>query len=297
MLTYEQQLDLVKHGYAKVSINKNLSTFKYARRVFHKNLWNNIPGIMECRGHTYNNITGELVLAAPTKSFNYGENGYWLQFSLDTPVVMYKKYNGFMATVSKYNEEIIVGTTGSTKSDFAKLAKAVLIRTYTESGLYKLFDSSDRYTMLFEICDASDPHIVDELSGAHLLGIRYHESTHQDRRSWQFEPIGSNIIHTTLAEALHMAKNNCEIEGWMMYNQHTQSVCKLKTDYYIDKKKLMRMSPQKVHDMFIDSWSVAEKLSHQWKFAPDIIVEYYSKSEWIDMSDQQRRIFLEKIFK
>ena len=59
----------------------------------------------------------------------------------------------------------------------------------------------------------------------------------------------------------------------------------------------MRMSPQKVHDMFIDSWSVAEKLSQHWKFAPDIIVEYYSKSEWIDMSDHQRRVFLEKIFK
>lgn len=294
MLTYQEQLDLVKRGYAKVSTNGNLSTFKYARRVFYNNLWNSIPGITECRGHTYDNTNGELVLAAPTKTFNYGENGHWSNVPLDTNVVLYKKYNGFMATVTKYNDEIVIGTTGSTKSDFAKLARDVLIDKYTEFGLRKLFARDERYTLLFEICDSSDPHIVDEDFGAHFLGTRYHESSSQYKRTvGHFDPCGQ-VILTTLSEALQLAKTERDIEGWMMY-QNDHSVCKLKTDYYIDKKKLMRMTAQRVKQMYNSPMSIIQSLSRHWKFAVEPIIAYHTETAWTEATDQQRREFLEKI--
>lgn len=250
---------------------------------------------MECRGHTYDNITGELVLAAPTKSFNYGENGHWLQFSLDTPVVLYKKYNGFMATVSKYNEEIIVGTTGSTKSDFAKLAKAVLIRTYTESGLYKLFDSSDRYTMLFEICDSSDPHIVDELPGAHLLGMRYHQlNIPNGFKQWQFVPHSNGeIVTTTLEDAIQRTEYQRDIEGWMVYNKD-YGICKLRTHYFLGKKSLIQASDLEIDSMYKDPSRYVVTLPKIWKHAVELIIKNFSADEWKNKSIKEKRIELEK---
>lgn len=286
MLSYQEQLDLVKRGFAKVSTNGNLSTFKYARRVYYANLWNVISGITECRGHTYDNTTGEIVLAAPTKTFNYGENNHWLNAPLDTPVVLYKKYNGFMAAVSSYDGQIVIGTTGSTKSDFAALARTVLVDTYTETGLHRMFDSNERYTRLFEICHNTDPHIVDEECGAHLLGTR-------DHATGRFDPCGRAIM-TTLGEALQLAKNERDIEGWMVYHAD-HGICKLKTDYYIDKKRLMRMSAQRVKLMYNNPMNVIQSLSRHWKFAVEPIIAYHTETTWAESTDQQRREFLEKI--
>ena len=293
MLTFLQQLVLVKHKYAVLSQNGNLTTFKYSRKVFLDNLWNDISGIMECRGHTYDNVTGELVLAAPTKTFNYGENGHWSNLSLDTPVVLYKKYNGFMATVTKYNDQIIVGTTGSTKSDFAKLAKKVLIEKYTEAGLYNLFNLPERITMLFEICDVSDPHIVYEKPDAYYLGTRYHESNARyNRKEWHFDPCG-DVMLLTLGESLQLAKTEQNIEGWMVY-QNDHSVCKLKTDHYVNKKRLMRMNQSRVIQMYKGHHSFT---SEYWKDVIHSIISHIPLDTWLEMRDQQRRNFIESITK
>lgn len=117
--TYEQMLDLVNQKLATVSVNGNLSTFKYAKRVMFDYLWDTTPLLMDCRGHTYDNTTGEVVVAAPTKSFNYLENNWGRELQSDTKVQIAKKYNGFLACVSKHEGEIVVSTTGSTKSEFA----------------------------------------------------------------------------------------------------------------------------------------------------------------------------------
>lgn len=291
MLTYTEQLRLVEQKYAKVSINGNLSTFKYHPRVFYKKLWNTIPGILECRGHTYDNTTGELVLAAPTKTFNYRENGHWLNISLDTPVVLYKKYNGFMATITKYRGDIVIGTTGSTKSDFVHLAKQVLFDKYTEEKLHDKFDHyQDRVTFLYEICDPSDPHIVYETPDAEILGRRVHGG------SWTFEPVCFDAFSTTLEHALELAKSERDIEGWIVYNQYTGDVCKLKTDYYVSKKKLMRMRESDVAQMFAKPTDTLAKLPLTWAPVVEQIVARHTPEDWISLSDQQRRKFIETVF-
>lgn len=100
--TYEQMLDLVNQKLATVSVNGNLSTFKYEKWVMFDYLWDTNPLLMECRGHTYDNTTGEIVVAAPTKSFNYLENNWGRELQSDTKVQIAKKYNGFLACVSKH---------------------------------------------------------------------------------------------------------------------------------------------------------------------------------------------------
>jgi hypothetical protein len=108
VLTYQQQMDLVKQGLAKVSINGKFSTFKYARKVMYDYLWDTHSDLKYCRGQTYDNTNGNIVTLPPAKSFNYLENNTWKNKPLDTPVILYKKYNGYMAAMSIYDGELVV---------------------------------------------------------------------------------------------------------------------------------------------------------------------------------------------
>lgn len=255
ILTYEQQLDLVARKLATVSINGKFSTFKYAKKVMYNYLWNDHPEVKECRGHTYDNTNGNLVLLPPAKTFNYLENDTWKDKSLDTQVFLYKKYNGFMASASIYQGEFVVGTTGSTKSDYAVLARKHILEKYPTI----IRSRSEGVTWLFEICDESDPHIVDEDIGCHHLGWRNYTGNYPDT----FTPEGYSI-KTTLGEALELAKTD-KGEGWMMYNGNNG----LKT--------------------------IIDILPDRWKHAPRMITLQFSPDEWVHMQDQQRRVFLESI--
>lgn len=96
--TYQQQLDLVSKGYAKVSSDGHFDTFKYSRKVMFDYLWNNLKekGILECRGHVYNNKTGKIINLPVAKTFNYLELDTWKDVPLNQRVHGVKKYNGYM---------------------------------------------------------------------------------------------------------------------------------------------------------------------------------------------------------
>ena len=283
LLTYEQQLALVDHKLATVSTNENLSTFKYAKKVMYDYLWDNYPELEYCRGQTYDNTNGSIVTLPPKKSFNYLENNTWKDKSLDTVVYLYKKYNGFMAAVSSYKGKLIVSTTGSTKSDYAKLAYE-RIAPMIDAG------NNEGCTWLFEVCDPSDPHIVDDGNQVHYLGCTLHSGA----GSLVFQPAGDYLCFT-LEDALEFIKSD-KGEGYMMYDgNNTSDFCKLKTPYYSGKKYLMRMSKTKVTAVYINSKHVVNNLADCWKHAPYLIVTNYNEMDWIDMSDQQRRTYLESI--
>lgn len=244
-----------------------------------KKKWYSEPNTMECRGHTYSS-DGKLLVLPFRKTFNYGENDHWSDVSDDTEVVMYKKYNGFMAAVSNG----IVATTGTTNSDYAKLAQ----KRIAESEHY-LIPSATVYnglTFLFEIVDESDPHIVKEKPGVYFTGFR-------QNHTGEFHPFG-NEIKCTFGQAKEIAKND-KGEGFMVYklNQDgslNQNSCKLKSDYYVNMKKLMRMSDKNVDLMFNGDHS----FTGVWRRAVQHIVFKRFIWEWKEMTDQERRIDIEE---
>ena len=276
-LTFEQQNSFAATGLAKRSDNGNLSTFKYARKVMYEYLWDDYPELLECRGHTYDNITGELITAAPRKTFNYLENGTWSWFGLDTKVTAYKKYNGFMACSVYYKQEAVISTTGSTKSDHVLLASEMIPDTFSTTG-----------TSLWEIVVPQDPHIVEEQeSGAVFLGLR-------NNVTGKFTPSLSTTeseIHT-IGEAVEFCRIN-RGEGFMLYNAQGDC-CKIKTEYYIGKKKLMRMSKSKVEQMWKNPMQTQDVLPKYWDGVVEYLLTVSNKSDWIEMTDQQRRVELEK---
>lgn len=279
--TYEQMLDLVKQKLATVSVNDNLSTFKYARRVMFDYLWDTNPLLMECRGHTYDNTTGEIIVAAPTKSFNYLENNWGRELQPDTKVQIAKKYNGFLACVSKHEGQIVVSTTGSTKSEFVAMAKSLLPVCIEQLPSFA--------TDFYEIIHGNDPHIVDEGTfRAEWLGCR-------DKSTGEVLAWGGLSDFMTRDEALQIAAKD-KGEGFMMYAEGDYSKAyKLKTPYYVGKKKLMRMSKNNVDIMYKFPNTIVESLPEMWKHLPEIITVAFRKEEWTEMNDQERRKFLETI--
>ena len=286
LLTYDQQMNLVNRGLATLKNDGKYTTFKYHRRAMYDYLWYDLPELLECRGHVYYNSTKELIQAAPRKSFNYLERGYWSSMPLDTPVEMYKKVNGYMACATLHNDALIVSTTGTTTSEYAQWAKELLFRDYRMYEMVVYFD----ITTLFEVVVPQDPHIVQEREGLHLLGVR-------EKANGKFHPMGESI-RCTLEQALEIAKND-RGEGFMMYpmlpdgSYDYNNCCKLKTPYYIGKKKLMRMTAKNVEIMYKNGFEIANTLPDMWYDVPRLIVSNVHKDTWLAMNDQQRRVILE----
>lgn len=288
MLSYEQQMNLVARGLATLKNDGKYTTFKYARKAMYEYLWHKVPDLLECRGHVYSNATKELVQAAPRKSFNYLERNYWKDIPLDTPVEMYKKINGFMACATIHNGELLVSTTGTTTSDYAMWAKELIVRDF------KLYDMviAPEVTTLFEVVVPQDPHIVKEREGLHLLGVR-------EKDTGNFHPMGE-ATRCTLEQALEIAKHD-RGEGFMMYpmlkdgTYDYNNCCKLKSDYYVGKKKLMRMIAKNIEIMYKNPDSIAAGLPEMWYDVPRLIVANINKEAWLGMTDQQRRLILENL--
>lgn len=288
MLTYDQQYDLVNRGLAKASIDEEnqLVTFKYARKVMYDYLWNKHPELLECRGHVYCMVTKKLVVAPPTKTFNYLENGTWANVPMNSSVFMYKKYNGFLANATVHNGKLVVSTTGTTTSDYAKLARKVIDDHDATDNILEC--DIENITWSFEICHKSDPHIVNEVEELYYLGYRQPDMVHS------FIAAGEFMVKT-LQEALEYVQSD-EGEGYMVYLNNGRC-CKLKTPYYAGKKKLMRMNKHQVEKMYNTGTrqNVVDSLPDRWKYVVKYIVEQHTQDQWLDKTDQERRAFLEII--
>lgn len=293
LLTMQQQEALVSQKLATKKVCGDYVTYKYAKRVMYDYLWDKHPELLECRGHTYNIHTGELVLCPPKKSFNYLENGTWSNVPLHTPVIAFRKYNGFMASARIVDGELLVATTGTTNqetSQYVGWAKREIerlpIRTYPK----------DWKTTVYEIVISEDPHIVnDGLTGA----IPILERLDSDKSYW---PRGKGV-ETTLEAVLKQSQTE-KHEGWMVYDlaQYeggvlVPSTCKIKTDYYVGKKKLMRMSPSKVDNLWSKKTDFWNSLPIGWQHLAYQITKYYDIDVWKQMTDQERRSVIESMEK
>lgn len=279
--TYEQMQNLVAAKLATVKTDGIFDTFKYSRKVMYENLWQKHPETMECRGHVYDNRYGNLVQAAPTKSFNYLENGWWKNVPLDTEVTLYKKFNGFMAAATIYEGELVVSTTGTTNSDFAKIARSYIEKLENRQCVFQ------STTTLFEIVDESDPHIVQEEFGCKVLGVRFKT----ERGIWVPVSISSDRYSMQLGEALEFVKQD-RGEGFMCYDEEG-NCCKLKTPYYVGKKILMRMQPKNVELMY--NGFIPDRLPKEFIPVVHGIKAVYTKDQWIQRDAQARRQVIEKL--
>lgn len=278
--TYETMQQLVAKKLATVKTDGIFDTFKYHHNVMYDNLWQKYPELLEVRGHVYDNRNGKLVQAAPRKTFNYLENDNWKNVPLDTPVRMYKKFNGFMAAATIYEGQLVVSTTGTTNSDYAKLARQLIVA----DPLFVSTWIGEHETCLFEVVHESDPHIVNEREGLHILGWRYH-----DDAVWVPSAYSAKVKHATLREALAFVTMD-RGEGFMLYDA-VGNCCKLKTPYYTGKKILMRMTEKNVRAMYMGL--LPARLPEMCYDSVHAVKNTYNVDDWINMDAQTRRKVLE----
>lgn len=281
--------DLIEKGLVrKKTYDNGLSVLKYHNKVFYNNLWNTDKRLLDCRG-TVIDQNNEIVSMPFTKVFNLYENGTTID--RDLKVVAARKVNGFMAAATMHKGNLLVSTTGTLDSDYAKLA------------LEHIGDKELRHdhTYLFEICDKNDPHIVDEQEGAYLIGCRanyigsrlfkedeldFLAKKYSFKRPEHFECLFSELMKKV---------KECRHEGFMVRDAKTgETLCKIKSPYYLAKKFFMRMSAKKIELIFGSNIDNLKKIIDEEYYPLFDYIKTFDKDEWICFNDQQRRKLIEE---
>ena len=239
--------------FGKNEINELISFFYYR-------LDNNIfksPEAKEMRGIVFNR-KGNVVVRPFPKFFNLNEplcdvNEY-------DEGICYEKIDGSMLALSKYNDEYHWTTTKGLKDDTHPLYKDF---KNISNNLDELFESYPNKTLIFEIVNPNYSIVIDypELK-YYLLAIRDNKTGVID---YNINDIYSNFLKENnlfsipsimyegkIYKIKNKIKNKTGIEGVCVYTR--QSVCKIKTDWYVDMhRKLHNISNKTIINSYLNN--------------------------------------------
>lgn len=233
-----------------------LYVLKYTRKVFYDNLWEENKMLLECRGLVVD-ADYNVIVKPFTKIFNYGENGTTIP--RDELCTVVRKVNGFMACATKRSElsdNLIISTTGSLDSEHVDIAA----RHIKDGWKHLLFEGE---TLIFEICDPEDPHIVTEEPGAYLIGgcnsyfpspdgqFRSHTEAELDQLSCHMNDVKRPEVYTGLrfSDVVELSRKVTH-EGFMVYGESGQGL-KIKSPYYLMLKFIARMGEDRLRNMLL----------------------------------------------
>jgi len=229
------------------SAGDGIFILKYKKRVFFDDLWNRFTE--ECRG-TIVDKDFNIVSRPFTKIYNYGIEKRAPKLAPDTPVVAYRKVNGFMVAMTWYKDDILVSTTGSTDSPYTAFAKEQMLAEHSWDHWKDAVRIFHGYTLMFECVHPTDPHIIPEETGMYFLGWR--------RNDWNEKLDGYKFsngdwagyaekmlkckfpesFETTIGELVALSKIT-KHEGFVFYTKDGQSA-KIKTPHYLVSKFVAR---------------------------------------------------------
>lgn len=277
-----------------------LSVLKYKNNVFWDNLWHTDPRLLECRGMVVD-AEDNVVIWPFTKIFNRFENGTDLPH--DQQVVCIRKVNGFMATAAIHKDKLLVSTTGTLDSEFSDLA-----RKYLEKMNFDLISFREDYTFIFEICDSSDPHIVEEKEGAYLIGVRdialNGVMVPEHKLDCIAKVIGAkrpqwNVV--SFGDVVYNVKH-VQHEGYVIRNvgtddENSELLLKIKSPHYLAKKFLMRGGQNKWDMIWDNPQNAKQRIDEEFYDLLDYVRDNFSKHTWNVMSSDNRRRMIENYFK
>lgn len=217
----------------------DIFVLKYSKAVFFDGLWNRF--LEECRG-TIVDADFNIVSYPFTKIYNYGVEKQAPKLADDTVVNVYRKVNGFMVAVTWNGNDILVSTTGSTDSDYVKMARELI-----DLDRYRSVCSDWKgTTFMFECVHENDPHIIPEKTGMYLLGYRakeWHSEVNPDPKilrmlEIQFGTIPVEHYRMTVGEVLSAVKT-VKHEGFVFYTDDGVAA-KIKSPHYLVSKFVAR---------------------------------------------------------
>lgn len=238
-----QMKEFVKNNPTLVTCRRSknfpdLYVLKYKKNVFFDNLWND--QLEYCRG-TVVDAEFNIVSKPFRKIYNYGIEERAPKLDDSTIVDAYCKVNGFMAALTWYNNELLVSTTGSLDSEFVNY-----IRDHVTSEIEEVCKKNSHLTFLFECVHKSDPHIIPEDEGLHLLGYNnkvwdYDERIDPGQLANFADQMKCKLpmhMQTDIGHLKELART-AKTEGFVAYTESGEAF-KIKTPYYLLKKLLAR---------------------------------------------------------
>lgn len=225
-----------------------LFILKYRRCVFYNSSWNEF--LEECRG-TVIDANFNVVARPFTKIYNFRVEAKSPVLGDSTLVTAYRKVNGFMVAVTWYNDDILVSTTGSTDSEFVRMARHMMLTHMSWGDWKEQVKLVAGLTLMFECVHPSDPHICPEEVGMYFLGFRENSwDSHVDGFggdvSQRWEDYAVNFLKCYAAESYVMTVGElmekskaAKHEGFVLYTENGISA-KIKTKYYLVQKALAR---------------------------------------------------------
>lgn len=259
-----------------------LFVVKYKRKVFYKSLWT--PELQELRGLVVDKDFN--VVARPfTKIFNRFERN--TDIHPDEDVIAVEKINGFLGCVTfDFTHGPIYSTTGSLDSPFAVLVKKHL--GHLEDSPFMVSNT----TMMFEVVDESDPHIIDETPGVYLIGARdtgtgeHYTEAQLDRAADMLGVMRPAWVECKFSDVVNEVRT-CKHEGFVVYGKDT--TLKIKSPYYLAKKLFSRVNPEKINE----GWLHTAKTWVDEEYYP--LVDHITENmgAFVMLSPEDRREFID----
>lgn len=275
--------DVVYEDYVQIKEQNGLFVHKYKRKVFYDNLWDIHPELKDARG-LVKDADGNIVQYPFTKIFNYKENGTVID--PNNEVIAVDKINGFMAAVTWYNDDILVSTTGSLTSDFVDMAKEILPLEQIKPVLQKY----PEYSFVFEIVHPNDPHIIPEEIGAYLLGGREKKLGSYKLSEWLLDDIAAKMSvkrpdwkYVYFEDLLEEVKTY-QREGFVVYDQESDVVLKIKTPFYLTAKFIART--KQLDKIFSKNYK--QTFDEEFYGLIEHLQENYSSSYFMSLPEQTR---------
>lgn len=227
---------------------EGIFVLKYKKNVFFNDLWNEY--LEECRG-TIVDADFNVISRPFTKIYNFRVESKSPVLDDSELVTAYRKVNGFMVAMTWYNKDVLVSTTGSTDSDYVRMAKEMMLKHMCWEDWQMALLGAEGVTLMFECVHPEDPHICPEDAGMYFLGFRENswdskvKMYGKDMADWARDyAIGvlkcryaePDIL--TVGELMAKAKT-AKHEGFVFYTKDHVSA-KIKTKYYLVQKALAR---------------------------------------------------------
>jgi hypothetical protein len=268
-----------------------LFVLKYRRNVFFKGLWNDF--LENCRGTVVDKEFN--VISRPfQKIYNFRVEERSPVLSDDVEIQAFRKANGFMATLTWHNNDILISTTGSLDSDFIQYTKDMMLTHASWADWQMVLGNSECRGMsfMFEVVHPDDPHIIPEKPGMYVIGYRDNtwESTVGHSRAVLnimaslFKCHSVEGYNTTVGELVALSKT-VNHEGFVFYS-YAGDAAKIKSPYYLVSKALARKK---------DILSLNKELVEEEYFD---LVDYLNtiKDEFNAKSEQDRLEFIRQWF-
>ena len=299
-ITGEKETPLISY---KNNPTGTLRIYKYDKKVFFKNLWHLDPLLVKSRGLVLD-TNGNIVQHPFTKVFNFNENGSGLDIPNDKEVIAATKENGFLGCITKWNNELLITTTGSFDSDFTNYIKDFITNKQFEHFDHKLYGnlfkflSNNDLTLMFEVIHPNDPHIIKyekEEMGLRLIGARGKNINDKELPEEKLDEIGKLInvkrpewFKIEYGELKDLVKSS-QLEGYMVRDIDTQeTLLKFKTPYYLTTKFIGRMSIANINFMYSNPNKFKENVDEEYYQLVDLITSKIEKDKFLSYENNSK---------